>query len=203
MARCEVDGLRICRPCEGVDVLFSLRHGESFAAVGRDKIQLAWGFVFRIRVGIGVSALFRCGLALGEEGDPTTIGRPFGIGIVSRLRQLDQRAALAVVAIEPEVAAEDLLVPVGALGVDDNEVSVGRDFHPREVDKLKNSSSVSLGLFCALSTKEQARTITTAMAAFWIRIGSPVGRRVIQRRNLQRQACELQTLSCRCVELLC
>ena len=145
MARGEVDSLRICRPGEGVDVFFSLRHGESFAAVGRDKIQLAWGFVFRIRVGIGVSGLVRCGLALGEEGDPTTIGRPFGIGVVSRLRQLDQRAALAVVVIEPEVAAEDLLVPVGALGVDDNEVSVGRNFYLRKVDNVEELVECKLG----------------------------------------------------------
>ena len=34
MARGEVDRLRICRPGESVDVFFSLRHGESFAAVG-------------------------------------------------------------------------------------------------------------------------------------------------------------------------
>ena len=43
------------------------------------------------------------------------------------------------------VGAEDLLVPVGALGVDDNGLSVGRDFHFLEVDNVEELVECELG----------------------------------------------------------
>ena len=90
LARGEVDGLRIGRPGERVDVFFSLRHGEGFAAVGRDQIDLAGGFVFRVGIRIGVAAFLGGGLALGEEGDPAAVGRPLRFGVVAGLRQLNR-----------------------------------------------------------------------------------------------------------------
>ncbi len=54
------------------------------------------------------------------------------------LCQLNERAAFGVVilagitlasdAIEPQVGAEDLLIPVGAVGADDYRTAVGRQF---------------------------------------------------------------------------
>jgi hypothetical protein len=46
---------------------------------------------------------------------------------VAGLRELNQGAGFAVVVVEPEIVAEDLLVPIGALGGDDDGVAVGRD----------------------------------------------------------------------------
>jgi hypothetical protein len=43
----------------------------------------------------------------------------------------------AVVTKEPEVAAEDLLVPVGAVGGDDDGVAVRRDLDRPEVDGVE------------------------------------------------------------------
>ena len=51
------------------------------------------------------------------------------------LRELDQD--LRVIAVEPEIAAEDLLVPIGALGGEDNGVSVGRQFDAAEADGIE------------------------------------------------------------------
>ena len=50
---------------------------------------------------------------------------------MSGLGQLDEGSGLAVAMIEPEIAAKDLLVPIGALGADDDRVSVGRNLKRR------------------------------------------------------------------------
>ena len=71
-----------------MDVFFSLRDGKRFAAVGRDEIELAGGVVFRVGVGI-VAAFIGGSLALGEEGDPASVRRPLGFGVVAGLRELD------------------------------------------------------------------------------------------------------------------
>ncbi len=68
-----------------MDVLFSFRDRESFAAARGDEIDLA-DFVFRIGVGIGIVALPCCVLSFGEEGDPLAVGRPLGVGVVAGLR---------------------------------------------------------------------------------------------------------------------
>ena len=99
------------------------------------KIQSAIDLVFGVGVGIGVLALSCCILALREEGDPFSIRRPLGIGVVAGLRELDER--FAIVAIEPEIGAEDLLIPVGAVGDDDDRTAVGRKFNRSEADGVK------------------------------------------------------------------
>ena len=69
---------------------------------------------------------------------------------MSGLRQLNQiantRATFAVVVIEPEIAAEDLLVPVGALGADDDRVAVGRNLQRPEIDGVEELVERELGL---------------------------------------------------------
>ena len=150
LARGEVDGLRIGRPREGVDVFFSLGYGEGFAAVGRDEVDLTGGLVFRVRIRICVAALLRGSLALREEGDPAAVRRPLRIGVVSGLRQLNQianrAAALAVVVIEPEIGAEDLLVPIRALGRDDHRVAVRRNLNRGKADGVEELVERHLGL---------------------------------------------------------
>src|SRR5258708_6223332 len=47
--------------------------------------------------------------------------------------------------------------------------------------ELKNSSRVSLGLLWAWAMRAKVSAIATTTGVFWIRIGFPVGRRVIQR----------------------
>src|ERR1700757_395928 len=106
-----VDGLRVRGPGESVNVFFSFCDWEGFAAVGRDEIDLA-DFVFGI--GIGVVGLPCWVLAFREEGDPLAVGGPLGVGVVSGLRERNQRAGFAVVLVEPEIGAENLLVPICA-----------------------------------------------------------------------------------------
>jgi hypothetical protein len=68
---------------------------------------------------------------------------------VSRLRQLNQianRAALAIVVIKPEVGAEDLLVPVGALGRNDHRVAVRRNLNRGKADGVEELVERELGL---------------------------------------------------------
>ena len=131
LARGVVDGLRIGGPGEGVDVFFSFGDGEGFAAAGRDEIDMA-DFVFG--VGIGVVALPCWVLAFREEGDPLAVGGPLGVGVVSGLRERNQRAGFAVVLVEPEIGAENLLVPIGAFGDDDHRIAIGREFDGMEAD---------------------------------------------------------------------
>ena len=203
LASGEVDRLRIGRPGEGVDIFFSLSHRESFAAVGRDEVNLGGGFVFRVRTGVGVRIRIRSGvttficgrLAFGEEGDPAAVGRPLGFGVVSRLRQLNQIArsssAFGVVVIEPEIAAEDLLVPVGALGCDHNRVAVGRNLERREVDRVEELVERELGF--ALGDEQLARSSRRSERRrqfCGFALGSPGGRRVIQRRIRSKQVCD-------------
>ena len=133
-----------------MDILVSLGHREGFAAVGGDEVDLAGGFVFGIRIGIGIAGFLRRTLALGEKGDPAAVGGPLRVGIVSGLRQLNQiantGAALAVVVIEPKIAAEDFLVPVGALGDDDHRVAVGRNLQRPEIDGVEEFVEREFGL---------------------------------------------------------
>ncbi len=135
LAGCEVDGLRIRGPGKIVNIFFALRDGHGFSASRRDQINLAWSIVFRCGIGVRLFAGGR--LALGEKGDPLAVGRPFGLGIMSRLGKLNGRCIGFVCAIEPEIAAEDLLVPIGALGGDDDECAVGRYLDRREADRVE------------------------------------------------------------------
>jgi hypothetical protein len=48
--------------------------------------------------------------------------------------------------IEPEVAAENLLVPVGTLGADDDRVAVGRNLERGKVNRVEEIVECELGL---------------------------------------------------------
>src|SRR5271155_5098520 len=116
-----------------MDFFVTLSQRDRLAAGGRDDVELAHFFVaVFIVVVVGVGIFFGRGFALGEEGDPAAVGRPLGLGVVTGLGELNQRrsawrCAFRVVAVEPEIGAEDLLVPVGALGRDYDRTAVGRD----------------------------------------------------------------------------
>src|SRR5947209_6329508 len=110
---------------------FAVGERDGFAAGGRDQVDLGGlsfiAFFFLLFVVIRVGIFFGGGFALGEEGDPSAVGRPFRFGVMAGLRELDER--LGVIAIEPEIGAKDFLVPVGALGFDDDGVTVGGKRH--------------------------------------------------------------------------
>src|SRR5262249_38600659 len=52
------------------------------------------------------------------------------------LRQLHRRSA-AINAIKPQVGAENLLIPIGPLGLDNYGVAVGRKFSGSNPDRIK------------------------------------------------------------------
>ena len=53
------------------------------------------------------------------------------------LRQLNQTRGLHIVTVKPQVMAEDLLVPVGALGDDGDGVAVGRESDIGKADRVE------------------------------------------------------------------
>ena len=88
--------------------------------------------------------------AAGLRSERKAIQRPSGDHFGSEswpgLRQLNERAAFAIVVIEPEIAAEDLLVPVGALGLDDDRLAVGRKLKRPEIDRVEELVEGKFGL---------------------------------------------------------
>jgi len=65
---------------------------------------------------------------------------------VAGLRELDERSGLAVVVVEPEIGAEDLLVPVGALGADHDGISIGRQSNGWVADGIEELVERQFGL---------------------------------------------------------
>ena len=188
----KVNGLRIRRPRKRVDLFFALGDSKGFAAAGRDQIDLrGLAFRIRIRVGVRIGVIAACGqFAFGEKRDPLAVGRPLRLGVVAGLRQLNQRAGLAVVAIEPEVLAEDLLVPIGAFGNDDDRMAVGRNLYRREADGVEEFVEREFGFAlrgdgeCA--TQDDCKQDYDSLDSH----RAQMGRRVIQRRVGSRQICE-------------
>ena len=88
-----------------------------------------------------------------------------------------------------------MLVPVGALGFDDDVVAVGGNFKRGEADGVEEFVEGELGLAlggAAFVARTASRQFTSMeeKAVLWIRIGFPVGRRVIQRGIRWKQVCE-------------
>ena len=109
-----------------MDFFLALGQRNCLAAGGRDDVELAYFFVaVFVAVVVGVGILFGGRFALGEERDPAAVGRPLGLGFVAGLGELNQRVG----AVEPEIVAEDFLIPVGALGGDHDGIAVGRNGH--------------------------------------------------------------------------
>src|SRR5580658_1214595 len=127
-----------------MDFFVTLSQGDGLASGRRDDVELAYFFVavFIAVVVVGVGIFFGGGFALGEEGDPAAVGRPLGLGVVTGLGQLNQ----CVGAVEPEIGAEDLLVPVGALGGDHDGIAVGRDGHAVVTYRVEEFVESQLGL---------------------------------------------------------
>ncbi len=91
-----------------MDFFLTLSQRNGLAACGRDQVDLADFFVAVFIVVVGIGILFGRGFALGEEGNPAAVGRPLGLGVVTGLRELNQRgsvwrSAFRVVAVEPEI----------------------------------------------------------------------------------------------------
>ena len=70
--------------------------------------------------------------------------------------QLGQNA----IAIEPEIFAENVLVPIGAFSADDHRLPVRESFTAGKSTASKNSSNAGLGLSAANAGK-QVRTSRT------------------------------------------
>src|SRR5579864_1652072 len=70
------------------------------------------------------------------------------------------------------------------------ELPSGETSSAEKLTELKASSRVSLGLFWAGARNAQVNAIATTHKVLRVRIGFPVGRRVIQRRIHWRQVCD-------------
>ena len=57
-------------------------------------------------------------------------------------------------AVEPEFFAEDLLVPVGLFGSDDDGVAIGRNFHRVKADRVEEFIESEFGL-CGLRDRQE------------------------------------------------
>ena len=82
-----------------MNFFFSVGERDGFAAVGGDQVDLGGFASSLVFFAASLSSesesslfFFGFGFALGEEGDPTAIEGPFGFGVVTRLRELDERA---------------------------------------------------------------------------------------------------------------
>ncbi len=73
------------------------------------------------------------------------------------LRQLNQRAASAVLVIEPEIFAEDLLIPVGALGSDHDGIAVGRNLKCGKADGVEKIVEGELGFVLGFNNESTTR----------------------------------------------
>ena len=68
---------------------------------------------------------------------------------MSRLRQLDQiRGGWVPVSdpVKPEIFAEDLLLPIGSFGRDNDGVAIGRNRYSIEADRVEEIVDCELGL---------------------------------------------------------
>jgi len=125
-----------------MDFLLAQRNRERLADRRWDEINL--GGVFS---SFGVAVLFFfLRFPLRQKGNPTAIGGPLRLGVVTRLRELSQSSVtVGIIAIEPEIFAEDALVPVGTKGPNDYRAAVRGDFHVGEADKVKKFVERELG----------------------------------------------------------
>src|SRR5579862_809624 len=150
----EQNGFRIRGPGKGVYFFVTRGDGKGLAAVGRNQKELGdvlvFTFVFILArfsfVVARVGAIAGFGrIAFGKERDPLAIGRPLRRSVVARLRQLRQGAAGSRGSIEPQVFAVNLLLPVGARGLNDHGGAVRRDRHRRKTHRVKEFVERNVG----------------------------------------------------------
>ena len=98
--------------------LGSAGDGKSLTTTRINQINLVNPFVFLARIIIGVIRFFSVGFSIGEKRDPASVGRPLRISIVTRLCQLNKRSIVTGASVQPQILAENLPVPIGALGAD-------------------------------------------------------------------------------------
>ena len=115
-----------------------------------------WVFLFFVA---GVGIFFAGQLSVREEGDPAAVGRPLGFGIVARLGELKERWCFGVVAVEPQIVAKDLQIPVGAFDSNDDGVAIGRDGQTGIGHGVEEfvESELGLGLGAGLCRNEKCR----------------------------------------------
>src|SRR5439155_15740944 len=95
----EVERARIRGPGEGVNLLLSPCNRESFAAVGRDQIQLG-GIVLLRRIFFLAVGRF----TFRQKCDPSPVGRPLRIAVMAGPGELGQSSfTLSDVAKEPQI----------------------------------------------------------------------------------------------------
>src|ERR1700688_837646 len=163
----------------------ALGDGDRFAAGGRDQVNLA-DFALVVFVVIA-GVFFRSSLPLGAKGDPAAIGRALWSGIVTRLRELDQRPCLAIVAVQPQVVAENLLIPIGALGSNYDRVSIGRNSNAGIADGIEEFVKREFGLAVGKAVRRETKECGQPQKMFGYFHRPLEGIRVIQRRVRQKQ----------------
>src|SRR5580704_18538863 len=83
------------------------------------------------------------GFSVGEKCDPAAIGRPLRLAVMTGLGQLRESGAIA---IKPEVVTIDILVPIGALGLEYQRVPVGRKPQLGNIDRVEKLVEREFGL---------------------------------------------------------
>ena len=153
-----------------MDFFFAVGHGEGFAAVGRDQVELG-GLVFGIGIGIGILALSR-GRTCARRGRRSS-GRRATIWVRSRgpTALAGSGSLFAVVAIEPE-SLRKICWSQSARSVSmTTELPSGEISRAVKLTELKNSSRVSLGLFWAVPASVHWRRLQGSERHFAIRMG--------------------------------
>ncbi len=150
LAGSEINCLRVLRPGEGVDFVGAGGDGKSLATAGRNQEQLGDVFIFIFVCVFVVSRVCifgRCDFSFRKKHDPLAVGRPLRRAVVAGLSQLRQAPVRGPV--EPELFAEDLLLPVSAFRFDDDRVAIRRNFHRGEAHRVEEFVESELGL-CGL-----------------------------------------------------
>jgi len=163
-----------------VDFLIARGDGDGLAAVGRDEKELGHVFVF---IFVSVFALLRAAFvavfflpssasgsaASALRSERKAIHWPSGDHCGrSRARIASRHETAGCRAIEPELFAEDLLVPVGPFGSMTTELPSGETLTASKLTELKNSSRVSLGFAAWAWARIAAQKIDVNDKAGWI-----------------------------------
>src|SRR5271165_726316 len=150
----EIERLGIGAPGKFVHIFGASRHGKGLASVDGNEVEvdgtLLVSLVLVIRVGV-------IAVTVGEEGDPLAVRRPLGVGVMARLGKGNDEAV--AVAPEPEILTKALGIPVGAVGGDDQHVSVWRQRHTAKIDGVEElfEGEAWLGAVWRRSEKRRGR----------------------------------------------
>jgi hypothetical protein len=116
-----------------MDFFLAACHRKSLASGRRNQVELDSLVIFVSRIAIFRRRIF----ARREKCDPAAIGRPLRMSVVTRLRKLDKRSALAAVSIKPKIVTVDVLIPIGAVRLDDNGIAIRRNLDCFDLNPVK------------------------------------------------------------------